>query len=271
MSLWSILGLAATLVLFVFVMVKLNQLSHIPKERTQDLFTFKTITPDGIIEMHDGIYRAVLEIEPINMYLRSIDEQKIIWLQFREMLNALHIPITIIIQSRHKDIKPYAETMRIMSQKIPQPQLVEYGKMLADYIEAEVTTNKVKDRRYYIVLEVNPHEQQSELELPSEILEEVAGQFQKRLPPQEAWELAIQELHDAMNIIALYCKQMGLGVYRLNKNAVLEMSYSALNRDLAPVSNYSILPLSKNIHTKSITLEVIKNEAPLEQEEKTVV
>ena len=31
-----------------FVMVKLNQLSHIPKERTQDLFTFKTITRTGL-------------------------------------------------------------------------------------------------------------------------------------------------------------------------------------------------------------------------------
>ena len=67
---------------------------------------------------------------------------------------------------------------------MPQPQLVEYGKMLADYIEAEVTTNRSKTAD--IIVRVNP-EQQSELELPSETLEEVAGQFQRNTPEHGSW------------------------------------------------------------------------------------
>lgn len=267
MSIWNIVGLIITVVIFIFVTYKLNRIQHDSFDRTQDLLRFKKISDDGIIELPEGIYRAVLEVEPVNMYLKTPDEQLRIWMQFRNMLNSIHIPITILVQSRHKDIKEYISELKESSKGMVTEELQRFGFELADYLETEISEKHVKDHRYYIVLEVNPHLRETDFEVPSEAVSQLMSSFQKPLSPEEAESLARQELQDHIAIIVAYLRGMGISVYRMDKNAVLEMAYSALNRDLAPVTDFSSIIYSSSIHTVSLTKEIIEKEKQAEKME----
>jgi len=260
MSFWNTIGLIITLAMFAAALYYLNKGKHDKFERTQDLLRFENIDDDGVIELPEGIFKAMVEVEPVNMFLKSPDEQRIIWTQFREMINALHIPSTIIVQSRHKDIKAYVSGLRDSSKNLPTEQLQIYGYELAQYLESEIQEKRIKDHRYYIILEVDPNLRKSELEIPNDTIAKIASGFQKKLSYQEAKDLARQELQDNVGVIASYLKNMGLNVYSMDKNAVLEMAYSAFNRDLAPVTGYNSVVYSSGTQTISATLEVMKNE-----------
>ena len=249
MDIVSIIGLIVTVVIFIFVMRKLNSGKKDEKvDRTQDVLNFERITDDGFIELPNGIYRAMLEVEPVNMYLKTPEEQKTTWMQFRNMLNSIHTPINILVQSRHKDIKSYVSNLRESSQEMEQEALRRFGDELATYLENEITEKYIKDHRYYIVLEMDPNIRDTEIDVPSESLGKLVSGFQKPLSKDEAEDVAIQELTDTMAIIASYLNGMGLNVFRMSKDAVLEMSYSALNRDLAPVADYAGIVHSMYTH-----------------------
>jgi hypothetical protein len=258
MSFWNIIGLIFTISLFAFVLYLLNKGKHDKFEKTQDLLRFKNIDDDGLIELPEGVFRAMIEIDPVNMYLKSPNEQKIVWTQFRDMLNALHLPVTVTIQSRHKDIKAYVADLRESSKEMPTEQMQAYGYSLASYLESEILEKRVKDHRYYVALEIDPNTRQTELSIPNETLAKVASSLQKKMSYQEAKDLARQELHDNIGIIAHAFKAMGLEVYGMDKRAVLDAAYSALNRDLAPVADIHNAISLNNDRTVSLTMEVIK-------------
>ena len=261
MDIVSIIGLTVTVVIFIFVMKKLNSgQKENEADRTQDVLKFKRITDDGFIELHNGIYRAMLEVEPVNMYLKTPDEQKTTWIQFCNMLNSIHSPINILVQSRHKDIKAYVNDLRESSRQMEQEPLRKFGDELATYLENEITEKCIKDHRYYIILEMDPNVRDMEVDIPSESLTDFVSGFQKPLSKDEAEDVAIQELTDTMAVIASYLNGMGLNVFRMSKDAILEMSYSALNRDLAPVADYAGIVHSSSIHTNSLTKKVLEEE-----------
>ena len=53
------------------------------KETSQELLDITDVTEDGIIELPGFKFRSVIEVVPINMALRSFDEQGAIWVGFR--------------------------------------------------------------------------------------------------------------------------------------------------------------------------------------------
>lgn len=246
-------------IVFFVVMRKLNSLGYEAKmERSQDLFRFKHIENDGLIEMPDGTYRAMIEVEPTNMYLKAPEEQEVIWLQFRDMINSVQVTLTIMIQSRHKEIKTYTETLREEAKDASIPALEIFGEELADWLESHVSEENVKDHRYYTILEVDPHNQSGDLEIPNETVAQVARSFQRKISSKEAEDLARQELSDGIAIVSSYYTAMGLNVYRMDKNAILEMAYSAFNRDLSPVANYETIVESSGTQTFSYTKEAFE-------------
>jgi hypothetical protein len=166
--------------------------------------------------------------------------------------------VTVTIQSRHKDIKAYVADLRESSKEMPTEQMQAYGYSLASYLESEILEKRVKDHRYYVALEIDPNTRQTELSIPNETLAKVASSLQKKMSYQEAKDLARQELHDNIGIIAHAFKAMGLEVYGMDKRAVLDAAYSALNRDLAPVADIHNAISLNNDRTVSLTMEVIK-------------
>ncbi len=133
------------------------------------------------------------------------------------------------------------------------PKLKQFGYELAAYLEGEIAEKNIKDHRYYIVLEIDPNIQDSELEIPSEAVNELVQSFRKPLAPEEAEDVAKRELMDNIGVIVSILTSMGFGVTRLGKSEILEMAYSALNRDLAPITDFKGFIAASSIQTVSET------------------
>ena len=104
------IGMVATLGVAIFLLF-FNRKPQEEADSTQDLLRYKSISPDGIIELPDGLYRLVLEVEPINIALMNDAEQEAAWTTFREMINILTVNFYFCVQSRHMDLKEYMDNI----------------------------------------------------------------------------------------------------------------------------------------------------------------
>ncbi len=233
------LGMAVTVLAAIFILFGWKKTRERP-ESTQELLRFKKITQDGIIELPDGLYRLVIEVEPINLTLMSPVEQEATWTTFRELINTVTTSMYFCIQSRHLDLKDYLNYLSSQEKTVESfPKLREYHEKLKSFLEAENTEKSIKDNRHYFILEVNPYESMSGIQVQNEALTNLAaGMQQKKLSREEAQSVAKQELENAAIISQSIFGRMGIQTYRLNYTGVLEAGYAALNRDLAPVARF---------------------------------
>ena len=75
------------------------------KETSQELLDITDVTEDGIIELPGFKFRTVIEVVPINMALRSFDEQAAIWIGFRNLLNSLSVACTFLVQTQYLNVR----------------------------------------------------------------------------------------------------------------------------------------------------------------------
>lgn len=258
-----IVTVATALAVWRYYNIKLNKVEGKNKmECTQDLIHYKNINPSGIIELPGGIYRVVLEIEPLNMYLKTPDEQMAVWLRFREMLNSLNSPITMVVQSRHQNIRGYMQHIQECIENNyshdRHKAVVSYGKDLMTHFN-EMSDKRVKDHRYYIIVESDPRSQGLAVDLQSQVANSVAEMLARRdVTEEEARDLAEQELSDTISVLGAYLADMEIGVSMLDRHGVLEIIYSGLNRDLAPVADYASVVHASGVVTQSETGRAIK-------------
>src|SRR3989338_10318711 len=77
---------------------------------SQEFVPIKEIR-DGIVVLKDGSMRLVLMTSPLNIALKSEDEQTALLLQFQNLLNTLDFSVQFFIQSQKLDINPYIESL----------------------------------------------------------------------------------------------------------------------------------------------------------------
>lgn len=263
------IGMIATVAVAVFLLVRNKKPQENPNT-TQDLLRYKSISSEGIIELPDGLYRLVIEVEPCNVALMSGVEQETTWTSFREMLSTLTVNLYFCVQSRHLDLKYYMdhaeERARLMT---AYPRIYAYHQRLIEFLERENIENSIKDHRHYLILEINPSELAGGLQVQNEALSALtSGLQQKSLSGEEARSVAKQELENAAMIAQGFLNRMGMESYRLNHTGVLEMSYAALNRDLAPVARFEEMHNAEmfGFRTHTITPEYAMEVPPDVQE-----
>lgn len=255
----------------VFFLLFWNKKKPENAEHTQDLFRFKSITKDGIIETPDGFYRLVLEVEPVNIALMSPVEQEATWTAFRELLSTLTTNLFFCVQSRHLDLKQYLGWLDARANNIKaHEKIYQYHESMRAFLEQQNAERSIKDHRHYLILEINPEEISGNVQLQSEALSTLASGFTKKtLSREEAKNVAKQELENAAMIAQSFFHRMGMESYRLNYTGVLEVCYSALNRDLAPVARFEDIHHQQmlSFRTHSITPEFAMEVPPDVQEE----
>lgn len=75
-------------------------------QRTQDFVPIKEIR-NGVIELTSGEVRAIVLANPINLSLKTEEEQQAVLANFMSFLNSLDFSTQISIQSRRLDITEY--------------------------------------------------------------------------------------------------------------------------------------------------------------------
>ncbi|MGI6657868.1 MAG: hypothetical protein ACOX4N_00395 [Dethiobacteraceae bacterium] len=268
------IGMVATLGVAIFLLF-FNRKPQEEADSTQDLLRYKSISPDGIIELPDGLYRLVLEVEPINIALMNDAEQEAAWTTFREMINILTVNFYFCVQSRHMDLKEYMDNIDARAKLMEDyPKITAYHQKLRSFLEQENADNSIKDHRHYLILEIDPHEMTSNVQVKNQALSTLTAGFQqKRLSGEEARAVAKQELENSAMIAHSYLNRIGIQSYRLNYTGVLEVCYAALNRDLAPIARFDDIDSKEMFAFNSYSItpafarEVPPEDDQLEEEE----
>ena len=207
---------------------------------TQELIRYKDISANGIVELPNHQYRLVIEVEPVNMALKSHAEQETLWLGFRDLVNALTIPATFLVQSRHMDLRDYITELKKEISKAPTMELQLYGQIHCKDLNIKTEKN-VRDRRHYIILKIDAMAVSSidsgiriENEAINALLSDLRPKRGGNMSDKEIRALAQQELDNVAGIIQGCLNGMEIPNVRLNKEGVMDLIYSTFNRDLAP-------------------------------------
>ncbi len=107
---------------------------------------------DGILVLHGGDFRAIVETSSINFELKSEEEQDVLIDSYQNFLNSLPSPIQILIRVREIDIAGYIDRIA-QSQKLEQDAV--YKEQITNYssfVKSLVWGNKILSRRFYIIV-----------------------------------------------------------------------------------------------------------------------
>lgn len=194
-----------------------NTVATMDKEvdNAQDALPFDTIK-NGVIDLGNDKYRAVIEVQSLNYDLLSGAEQDNIELMFRRFLTSLIFPIQIHIQTRVLDNKQRViATEKMVNKSVEQfPQLGDYAqKYLNSMVELPNIINNNLQKKKYIII---PYDDAYSL---------------TKLSDSEKREYIEKELENRCGLIRNGLHGIGLRTKRLGTNDIVEMNYAIFHRD----------------------------------------
>lgn len=194
-----------------------NTVATMDKEvdNAQDALPFDNIK-NGVIDLGNDKYRAVIEVQSLNYDLLSGAEQDNIELMFRRFLTSLIFPIQIHIQTRVLDNKQRViATEKMINKSVEQfPQLGDYAqKYLNSMVELPKIINNNLQKKKYIII---PYDDAYSL---------------TKLSDSEKREYIEKELENRCGLIRNGLHGIGLRTKRLGTNDIVEMNYAIFHRD----------------------------------------
>ncbi|RJX17212.1 MAG: hypothetical protein C4575_13650 [Desulforudis sp.] len=213
-------------------------------ETAQDLISFREIHPDGIIELPDYRFRLVMEVEPVNLALKSAEEQAAIWIGLRSLANSLHLPHTWLVQTRYLDLKDYLDRYRKMGARYGE-HIGGYVGRLADWLESESEGKQQRSRRVFLIIKVDAAAAgiesgiRTDNPLVNSAIRALGGVSRARLSPDDMRRLARDELYEAASVVRGVLAGLEIRSRVLGRAGALEMLYQTFNRDLAAVARVS--------------------------------
>lgn len=237
------------------------------RKKSQDLFKYKKIHSDGLIELPGHQFRKVVQVFPIDISTRSHREQAAIWETYRTMISSLTLPIIYVVQSTHVDIADYSNSIAANLDEFDNPLIREMGQGYLKHIQDMAENRKVRSRKYYIIVKIDLNKSQEvgneEEGAISAAINSVlrAANKQKKLSDEEAVILARSELDNTISVIKGYLSQMEIRAEALDKEGVVNMAYETFNRDLATVVRTKEVNEMKafSLFTSSATPEILAN------------
>jgi hypothetical protein len=207
------------------------------KETSQDLLDITDVTEAGVIELPGFKFRSLIEVSPINMALRSFEEQAAVWVGFRNILNSLSIACTFLIQTRYLNIGNYIEGIKANSKNLPG-EFSPYADELSAWLNSKIEGKSLRDRKYYVVFKTDSSAISEEsVRIDSEIIDTIAKSVSEagksKMPPDEIRKQAYDQLNEARNLIIGGFTGMGIIARPLFKKETLDMLYQTFNRDSA--------------------------------------
>jgi hypothetical protein len=178
---------------------------------------------DGIMELKDKQYRAILKSSSINFELKSEMEQDAVTETYQSVLNSLTCPIQIMVCIREMDLDKYLEKFEAARRK---EKLSIYRKQITAYIEFVtklVKKNKILSRHFYIVV---PYKAKDD----------------------EDFSLAREQLLLNVDIISKGLARLGMKSQRLSSLELLDFFYGLYNPRQAktqPITDHAVRMLQE--------------------------
>jgi hypothetical protein len=126
-----------------------------PQVSTQTYLRIGEIHDDTVVLKNGGM-RAVLEVDSVNVNLKSEDEQNALAISYQNFLNSLNFPIQIVVRSKKLDISNYLGKLKIAGKKqtndLLKNQIAEYS----EYIRRLVEFADIMEKSFYVVISYDP-------------------------------------------------------------------------------------------------------------------
>ncbi len=107
---------------------------------------------DGVVILTTGELRAVIMATPVNLGLKSADEQQSTIMQFQNFLNSLEFPIQIQSSSRRLDIRPYLLSLEARLDEIPEELLRIQTREYIEFIRWFNESYNIMTKYFYVVV-----------------------------------------------------------------------------------------------------------------------
>ncbi len=138
---------------------KKKPVSKTVKERkrehsTEELIPVKDIR-NGIVELTDGRYIKILEVEPINFLLRSVREQKGIIYSFASWLKICPVKIQIKVLTKKADISKHLNAIERDMERERDPKCRELQQDYYNLIKT-IGSREAITRRFLVIFEYEP-------------------------------------------------------------------------------------------------------------------
>jgi hypothetical protein len=118
---------------------------------TQKFVPIKEIR-DGVVVLTTGEMRGVVMATPINLGLKSADEQQATIMQFQNFLNALEFSVQIQASSRRLDIRPYLLSLEKRLEEIPEELLRIQTREYIEFIRWFNEQYNIMTKYFYVVV-----------------------------------------------------------------------------------------------------------------------
>jgi len=197
---------------------------------SQNFLDIAEIKQDTLV-LKDGSLRAVLLCSSINFSLKSEDEQNALVNGYVNVLNTLEHPLQILVQSRKINIDNYLkdieEKARVQTNDLLKMQTQDY----INFVREIVDLGDIMTKRFYIVIPYNS---------VGETRESFFKRFFGIFTPtkviklrQERFLKLKSKLEKRVNNIESGFSSVGLGITRLDTQALIELFYSSYNPKIA--------------------------------------
>ncbi|MGE7219172.1 hypothetical protein ACQKJC_22070 [Priestia koreensis] len=193
----------------------------------EELFSDMEEIVKKMIRFENDRFVMIAEVDPVNYFLLSPEEQEAIDRTFETWLATLHYPVQIYLQNRYVDLSDPIEKMRdiMLGQDDLPTNAIEYGQsMIEDLTRWQELTPRYETKRYLsISYQVNVKEINADDkdELEEKILQK-----------------AYNELSRRVSAAANALRKARIGVNRLDNDGIGELLYFAFNRKKAIKNRY---------------------------------
>ena len=187
-------------------------------ETAQDFLPFEDIK-DGLIDLGNFEYRAIIECQSINYDLKTDKEKQIIDASFQRFLESLTFPITLHLQTRTIDNSSVLKLLEddMVDTVKEYSQLYNYATLyLQEMARITETIGNDKQKRKYIII---PYSDSAKLTYSNDA---------------EKYEEALRAISLRCQVVCDGLSAMGVQTKILNSIEIAELIYSTYHRD-----NYS--------------------------------
>ena len=117
----------------------------------QDVHAFLAAIEDGVVQLADGQWRALLEVSSVNFALQGEAEQEAIVAGFAAFLNGLTFPIQIVVRVMAVDLAHYLDDLEGRARSLPE-DLAALALDHAAFLRRLSRNRTLLERRFYLVV-----------------------------------------------------------------------------------------------------------------------
>ncbi|MFH1545762.1 MAG: hypothetical protein ABIE14_00090 [Patescibacteria group bacterium] len=126
-----------------------------PQGSTQFYLRIGEIHDDTVVLKNGGM-RAILEVDSVNVNLKSEEEQNALMFSYQGFLNSIDFPIQIVVRSKKLDISGYLGNLKQAGKRqtneLLKNQIAEYS----EYIRRLVEFADIMEKSFYVVVPYDP-------------------------------------------------------------------------------------------------------------------